>query len=127
MLMLAPGTVDSTGMIHRGLILISFACCALVLASFALFARDQLAGASKHQQNQIVAGVTTTPGVLPSPTHHAQPRRFIDGAASTLDSPFASIVQSDSPWVNHGIPAILALLVYGVGIGYLARYSRGMS
>jgi hypothetical protein len=36
-------------------------------------------------------------------------------------------VQSDSEWVLHGVPTIVALLVYGVGIGYVARYSRGLS
>jgi hypothetical protein len=44
-----------------------------------------------------------------------------------LTSPFRSIVQSDSQWVLHGVPTIFALLVYGVGLGYLARFSRGTS
>jgi hypothetical protein len=99
-------------MIHRGLVLIAIGCSVLVAASFALFARDQLAGASKHQQNQLAAGPTTAPyvpGVVPPATHHAQPRRFID-----------------SGWVTHGLPTFFALLVYGVGLGYLARYSRGL-
>jgi hypothetical protein len=116
-------------MIHRGLVLIAIGCSVLVAASFALFARDQLAGASKHQQNQLAAGPTTAPyvpGVVPPATHHAQPRRFIDGAARALTAPFRSIVQSDSGWVTHGLPTFFALLVYGVGLGYLARYSRGL-
>jgi hypothetical protein len=57
---------------------------------------------------------------------HSQPRLFIDNAASALTSPFRSLVQSDSQWVERGLPTILALLVYGVGIGYLARFSRGL-
>jgi hypothetical protein len=116
-------------MIHRGLVLIAIGCSFLVIVSFALFARDQLAGASKHQQNQLAGGATEmpyTPGVVPPPTHHAQPRRFIDGAAHALTSPFRSLVQSDSGWVIHGLPTLISLLVYGVGLGYLARYSRGL-
>ena len=114
-------------MIHRGLVLVAFVCSALVLVSFAMFARDQLAGASEHQQQQIVAGAPHNPGVTPQPTTHGQPRRFIDGAARTLTSPFRSLLRSGSEWVLHAVPAFAALLVYGVGIGFLARYSRGLT
>jgi hypothetical protein len=113
--------------VHRILVLVALACSALVVASFALFARDQLAGASAHQQTELASGGPVSPGTLPSSHQVAQPRRFIDSAAKTLDSPFASIVQSDSEWVIHGVPTIFALLVYGVGIGYLARYSSGLT
>jgi hypothetical protein len=112
---------------HRFLVLTALACSALVFASFALFARDQLAGASANQQSELASGATISPGTLSTAHRVAQPRRFIDGAASALDSPFSSVVQTDSVWVSHGLPTILALLVYGVGLGYLARYSRGLS
>lgn len=98
-----------------------------MVASFALFARDQVAGASKHQQNEIVAGAPTSTGSVPVHKATAQPRRFIDAAAGDLTSPFRSIVQSDSQWVLHGVATIVALLIYGVGLGYLARFSRGMT
>jgi hypothetical protein len=113
--------------IHRTLVLTAFVCCGLVTASFTLFARDQLAGASKHQQSQIAASVQTTPGV--DPIHHtgAQPRRFIDGAADSLTAPFRSIVHSSNQWVLHALPTFFALLVYGVGLGFLARYSSGIA
>jgi hypothetical protein len=93
-----------------------------------MFARDQIAGASVHQQNEIAVGAPHTPStaVTASTGKHAQPRRFIDGAARALTSPFRSIVQTDSQWVLHAIPTIFALLVYGVGLGYLARFSRGI-
>jgi hypothetical protein len=111
--------------IQRCLVLIAFACCGLVLASFVMFARDQLANASVHQQNALVSPNTST---LPTvPAHHGQPRRFIDGAAQKLTSPFRSIVQSRSQWVLHAVPALIAILVYGGGLGFLARYSRGMA
>ena len=92
-----------------------------------MFARDQIAGASKHQQNEIIASAPTTTGPVPIHQAAAQPRRFIDTAASDLTSPFRSIVQSDSQWVSRGVPTVIALLIYGVGLGYLARYSRGMT
>ncbi len=124
--MLVAGAADTARVIHRLIVSTSVVCCMLVAASFAMFARDQLAGASKHQQTEIVAGSPATPG--PSPIHRArrQPRRFIDGAAADLTSPFRSLIQSDSAWVVEGVPTVLALLVYGVGLGYLARFSRGL-
>jgi hypothetical protein len=113
--------------IHRLLVCIAIACCALVAASFAMFARDQVAGASKHQQNELIAGAQTTTGAIPVHKATGQPRRFIDAAAGDLTAPFKSVVQSDSSWVVRGVPTIVALLVYGVGLGFLARYTRGMT
>jgi len=113
--------------IHRVLVLTAYMCCGLVIASFSLFARDQLAGASKHQQSEIIAGAQTTAVSIPEATHHGQPRAFIDGAARVLTSPFRSLVSSHSQWVMHIVPSLLALLFYGVGLGYLARYSSGYS
>jgi hypothetical protein len=125
--MLVALAADTESVIHRVMVIAACVCSLLLVASFALFARDQLAGASQHQVAEIAGGITTTPGVTPQPTHHGQPRAFIDGAWSTLTSPFRSIVQSDNQWVLHGLPTIFALLVYGVGIGYLARFTRGLS
>ena len=125
--MLVAAAADTGSVIHRALVVTACVTSLIVAVSFGLFARDQLSGASQHQVAEINAGQVTTPGVAPQPTHHGQPRRFIDGAASTLTSPFKSIVASDNQWVSHGIPTMFALLVYGVGIGFVARYTRGMS
>jgi hypothetical protein len=124
-MLVAPTAEDDT-VLHRALVLIALACSLLILTSFGLFARDQVDGASKHQQNELA---TRVPGPALSQGRQVkgQPRRFIDGAASTLTSPFSSIVQTDSQWVLHGLPTLFALLVYGGGLGYLARYSRGLS
>jgi hypothetical protein len=92
-----------------------------------MFARDQLAGASKHQQNEIIASAPTTAAPVPVHKAQSQPRRFIDGAAHDLTSPFTPLVKGTSQWALRGVPTLLAILVYGVGLGYLARYSRGMS
>jgi hypothetical protein len=125
--MLTARHADGGAVIHRALLVTALVCCALVAASFVLFARDELAGASKHQQNEIASATpAATPG--PKPIHEeGQPRRTIDTAAHVLTTPFRSIVQSDSQWVQRGLPTILALLLYGAGLGYLARYSRGWS
>ena len=39
--------------------------------------------------------------------------------------PFNRSSVDNAAWVKHGLPALFALLVYGLGLGYLARFSRG--
>jgi hypothetical protein len=125
--MLDAAQAETRCVIYRTLRLAAFVCCGLVLISFAMFARDQAAGASEHQQSELVAGTTTT-AASPALTHrHSQPRRFIDGAAKTLTSPFDAIVRSNDLWVQRGLPTVFALLVYGLGLGFVARWSRGLS
>jgi hypothetical protein len=123
--MLKARAADGCAVIHRALVMTAFVLCGLIIGSFVMFARDELAGASKHQQNEVASSsVASTPAPKPI-AKEGQPRRTIDTAAHALTSPFSSIVQSDSQWVERGLPTIFALLIYGGGIGYLARYSRG--
>ena len=101
-------------------------CCGLVIVSFALFAADQAGGASRHQVAEIAAGTPTRSAAAPVTDARAgQPRRFIDGAAKALTAPFRAVVHSGSPWVQQGFATLCALLLYGLGLGYLARYSQG--
>jgi hypothetical protein len=121
--------------IHRILVLASWVCCALVAASFVLFALNEVSGASAHQVSSINVAPSFTangtpvaaPVSAPAPKPVGQPKRFIDGAAKLLTSPFSSIVSSDNQWVLHGVPALFALLVYGLGLGYISRFTRGMT
>jgi hypothetical protein len=113
--------------ISRGIKLLSFGCCALIVLSFTMFARDQMAGASVHQQTELSSPNSANPTPTAPTKPEAQPGRFINHAAKTLTSPFDAIVRSSNAWVQHGLPAIVALLVYGLGLGYLARYSSGLS
>jgi hypothetical protein len=124
--MLTARAADARHVIHRVLVLVALFCSGLVLASFVMFARDQIAGASKHQANEVVSSEPATTAAPPQKAE-GQPGRFIHSAASKLTSPFRSIIESTSAWVERGVPTILALLVYGVGLGFLARYSRGFA
>lgn len=123
--MLVTPLAESGHVIHRLLTFAAFVICGMVLLSFAMFARDEVAGASQHQQNELIVSAHAAP--LTQVKQHAQPRRFIDGAASTLTKPFSSIVQSDNAWVKQGVPAMIAVLAYGLGLGYLARFSQGLA
>jgi hypothetical protein len=121
--MLVRRTADATGVVSRGLLACSFACCVLVLASFALFALGQASGASHNQVAQLNGG--------PAPVHAShtvhvpgQPRRFIDGASAALTSPFRSLVHSSSQWAVKIATTLLALILYGLGLGYLARWAK---
>ena len=121
--MLEARRADTGRVVRRILITVAWVCCGLVLASFALFVRDQLKSGSAHQAN-LISTATTTPAA-PAPHPPGQPRRFILDARHDLVSPFASIVASDNNWVNQIVPDVFALLVYGGGLGFLARYSSG--
>ncbi len=122
--MLTAGAADTGPVVSRILTAAAWICCVLVFASFALFVRDELAAGSEHQQQLIAA----TPASAPVPTARpvGQPRRFIDGAAHVLVSPFEGIVATDSQWVLHGVTTGLALVLYGFGLGFLARYTKGL-
>jgi hypothetical protein len=109
--------------VRRGLITVAYVCCGLVLASFSLFALDQASGASKHQVAELTSPTPTTPKTKPADS--GQPRTFIDGAAKVLTSPFHPILHSASPWAQRIFEMLCAMLVFGFGLGFLARYSRG--
>jgi hypothetical protein len=112
-------------MVRRILVLGSCLCCGLVLVSFALFAVDQMSTASATQQRSLTTGGAPSGPAAPTPPP-GQPRRFIDGAAHELTSPFAAIVSSTNKWVTQGVPMMFALVVYGFGLGFLARYAGGL-
>ena len=102
---------------------IALVTSAIVLASFLFFATDQFAGASEKQQAELRG---TADATLPHPKAEPQPRRFIDGAARELLKPFASLVTSANPWGQRVLPTLVALLVYGFGLGFLARSAKGL-
>jgi hypothetical protein len=110
--------------LRRALRLTSFLCCTLVLVSFAVFANDQLAGASAHQASELAGPAIATSAPTPA-RPHGQPWRFVDDAARRLTQPFASLVHTHNPWAENGLAAVCGLIVYGLGLGWVARFSAG--
>jgi hypothetical protein len=110
----------------------SMVASALVLISFALFAIDETRDAAKNSA-AAVAGLDATGSSDPSASEerareraHGGAREAIDDANDLLVSPFAFVAEdSGSSWVRRGAPAALALLVYGFGLSFMARYARG--
>jgi hypothetical protein len=110
-------------MIVRLLRIASFVICLIVIASFVIFALGETKTASRHQTEEVNNGPSTTSAVVVS--HESSIHKDIDEASDELTSPFAGIVSSSSgEWAVRGVKLLLALLVYGFGLGYLARVLR---
>jgi hypothetical protein len=57
-----------------------------------------------------------------APSHTGSVHKAIDEASNTLTSPFAGVTAgSTSQWAIRGANLLLALVVYGFGLGFLAR------
>ncbi len=110
-------------MVHRVLITCSLTCCFFVFASFTFFAVDQMSGASQQQAAETAG--TPIPHKSGNPDSQ-QPRRFIDGAARDLTYPFHSLLHSSSAWAENLFLLVCGLALYGLGLGYLARYASGV-
>ena len=101
----------------------------LVVAGFTLFALDDFSRASNQSRARIAGFEAADP--TPAAEHareerNGRGRELVDDANDVLLRPFAGVVADDSSrWVQRGVPALLALLVYGFLLGYLARYTRG--
>ena len=111
--------------------LASLVICLIVIASFAIFAVDQTKGASAHQREElngeavanINAGAPRSPAS--SSPHKGAVHKAIDEASDGLTSPFSGITSGlGSEWLTRGVSLLLALIVYGFGLGYLARVLR---
>jgi hypothetical protein len=106
--------------IARLLRLMSTLACVAIVASFALWAADEGRTSSERQIAKLdpttnVPITTATPAAPPpAETKHGGVRGAIDDAGAALVRPFEGLVTSDDQWVRHGVPALLALLAYGL-------------
>ncbi|MCW3012758.1 MAG: hypothetical protein JWO90_3162 [Solirubrobacterales bacterium] len=104
----------------------------VVVLGWVLFASDQ-AGSASEQTTTEIAGRQAARTVDPSPEQervreelHGDPRELVDDANDVLLSPFAGLTdEAGNRWVRRTVPALLALLVYGFGLGVLARVAVG--
>jgi hypothetical protein len=112
--------------------LVSLVACGLVLLGFAYFAADEIDRGSKGQQNQLAGELQGSDAevipIAPPPQleatrelQHGGFREVVDDAGDILLAPFSELVDSNHPWLRRGVPTILALLLYGLGLGTLAR------
>jgi hypothetical protein len=108
--------------------LLSVLCSLVLLVSFAMFASDQADHGSKQTVARIAANDNSPAPAEPAPKpdatkEHSGFRKAVDGANDKLVGPFKGVIATDSVWAEHIAQSVLAFLVFGVGIGFLARYA----
>ena len=109
---------------------IAIAISAVVLLGFALFAVNEMDKGSEAQQQKVEQELGHDPNDLINPSardeafreaHQGKFHEAVDDVNDVLLAPFVDLIDSDSAWVNHGVPTVLALLIYGFGLGLLAN------
>jgi len=112
--------------------LLAIVMSGFVLFGFAFFCADELDRGSRTQQQALsneLDGIDADPAPIARSSGdeaareaaHGAFREFIDDANDHLLGPFVDIVDSEDVWVARGVPTILALLLYGLGLGFLAN------
>ena len=112
--------------------LVAILTSGIVLLGFAFFAVDELERGSQTQQNLIdreTKGAEYDPApIAPTPGQEAAREKvngsiheLVDDANDVLLGPFTGVVDSNDRWVTHGVPTLLALLLYGLCLGMLAN------
>lgn len=104
----------------------------LVIAGWSAFAIDELRSASQQTQAEI-AGSEASGRADPSARQeraregvHSRAREALDDADDVALRPVAFVADgSPSRWVRRSVSALLALVLYGFGAAYLARFARG--
>jgi hypothetical protein len=112
--------------IKRLLLLASSVCTLIVVASFVMFALEEANAGSQAQQDKIVSLDQPSPSPQTERQRerkHTKVRELIDDANDVLTSPFTGITSSSDIWVQRGIPALLAFLLYFVLLRVLAGYA----
>ena len=116
-------------MFERILRAVAILVSAVIIVSFALFAIDELNGASQRNEAKLAQDLEANPPPAAERQRekdHGGLREAIDDANDVVVSPFAGIVSNgDSRWAQRGIPALLAFVVFGFGLGFLARFMHG--
>jgi hypothetical protein len=106
----------------------SVAICLIVAVSFGIFAFDETRNASAQQRQELVGETAAQPSpASPATTHKTQSwlHRDIERVATAVTSPFSGVVdEASGEWAVRAVKLLLALLVYGFGLGYLARTLR---
>jgi hypothetical protein len=108
--------------------LASLAICLVAIASFGLFVVNQTSSASAHQQGLVNSAAPTPTAASPAKSSSGQEssvHRAIDDTSNAFASPFSGVTAgSSSEWVIRGANLLFVLIVYGFGLGFLARVIR---
>lgn len=118
--------------------LFSILATTVVLLSFGAFAIDEARSGSESSQagiarETLVASAEPSGYAAPTPAQEREresdnsgAREWLDDGNDVLLAPIAFVSEDNaSAWMRRGVPALVALLVYGFGLGFLARYAAG--
>ena len=99
---------------------------ACLLIGFSVFALEQAGEGSRTQleklEQQLGKPELTSRQERVRERRHGFVREGIDDVNDVLLRPFTGIIESKNPWAIRLVPTILALLIFGVGLGILANY-----
>jgi hypothetical protein len=115
--------------------LVSIVFCVVAVAWFLGFALEQSKTASAHQQAEVNAAAPasqqTTASTATTPSGHGPQsgksglHKAVDDVFAKIFSPFSALTKGiSSQWTLHIADTLLALLIYGVGLGFIARTLR---
>lgn len=111
--------------------MVSLAICLVTFGSFVGFAVEQSKAGSNTQQAEVDAAspATASTGSLlrtkAASSNKSAFREAVDKVFAKLASPFTGLTDKiSSQWTLHIVNALLALLIYGFGLGFLARALR---
>ena len=115
--------------LERPLRIASIVLSIIVAAGFLMFAVDEFNQASSAQRNELAGYEQPDPtpaGERAREARNSKGREYIDDANDILLRPFAGIASSSSSrWVQRLVPTVLALLLYGFLLAFLARFMHG--
>jgi hypothetical protein len=98
---------------------------AIVIFSFLAFATEEAGNGSQGQVNKVSEALDEPDPAADTERErerrHGEIRERIDDANDVLLKPFAGVIDSPNHWVQRVVPGLLALLVYGLGLGMLAN------
>ncbi len=107
---------------------VSLVISVLIVLGFVFFAIDEADRGSKSQVRRLESSQQVAPterGERARERRNGDVRELIDDANDVLLKPFAGIVDSNNAWVEHGVPALLALIAYGFVLRLLVGYLPG--
>jgi hypothetical protein len=113
-------------LIKRFLLFASTICTVVVVLSFGMFAVEEANAGSTTQQNKVENVDQADPSGQTERARerkHTRIREWIDDSNDILTKPFDGVTNSTNIWMQRGVPAVLAFLLYFVVVRVLAGYA----
>jgi hypothetical protein len=116
--------------LERPLRLAAIVLAGVLLVGFGLFAVDEGRAGTAQSRAGIADRAVTAAAPTPREERvrermHGPVREAVDDVGDVLLSPFAWVAPGDAgAWARRGLPTLAALLAYGLGLAFLARFAH---